>query len=69
MAAAVPPAVDADELALAKQVVTQTAQQLQVTELYLHTSALLVLASCVVAGGRLPPKLNCVIQNLMAGAV
>lgn len=39
----------------------------QVTELYYHTSALLVLASAVVASGRLPPKLNCVIQNLMAG--
>lgn len=40
---------------------------LQATELYFHTSALLVLASTVVAGGRLPPKLNCVLQNLMAG--
>jgi hypothetical protein len=36
-------------------------------EHYLHTSACLVLASVVVASGRLPPKLNCVIQNLMAG--
>lgn len=39
----------------------------QVTEVYYHTSSLLVLASTVVAGGRLPAKLNCVIQNLMAG--
>jgi hypothetical protein len=39
----------------------------QATESYLHTSALLVLASAVVAGGRLPAKLNCVLQNLMAG--
>lgn len=39
----------------------------QLTELYFHTSALLVLASTVVVSGRLPPKLNCVIQNLMAG--
>jgi hypothetical protein len=40
---------------------------LQLMEHYLHTSACLVLASVVVASGRLPPKLNCVIQNLMAG--
>jgi hypothetical protein len=39
----------------------------QLMEHYLHTSACLVLASVVVASGRLPPKLNCVIQNLMAG--
>lgn len=55
------------EVELAKQVVAQTVQQLQAAELYLHTSVLLVLASAVVAGGRLPAKLNCVLQNLMAG--
>jgi TATA-binding protein-associated factor len=67
MAAAVPPQVDAGDVAAAKQTLMQTAQQLQATELYLHTSVLLVLAAVVVASGRLPTKLNCVIQNLMAG--
>lgn len=36
-------------------------------EMYLHTSACLVLASTIVASGRLPAKLNSIIQNLMAG--
>lgn len=39
----------------------------QLMEQYLHTSACLALASAVIASGRLPAKLNCVIQNLMAG--
>jgi len=40
---------------------------LQLLEQYLHTSVCLVLAAAVVASGRLPAKLNSVIQNLMAG--
>ena len=44
-----------------------TVPYLQATELYYHRSALLVLASTVVAGGRLPPKLNCVRQHHFTG--
>lgn len=36
-------------------------------ETYLHTSVCLVLAAAVIASGRLPAKLNVLIQNLMAG--
>lgn len=67
MLAAVPAAVDTGDVRTAKAIVQATAAELQATELYHHTSALLALASAVVAGGRLPPKLNCVLQNLMAG--
>ncbi|KAF6253887.1 SNF2 family N-terminal domain-containing protein [Scenedesmus sp. NREL 46B-D3] len=67
MAASVPAAADGGEAGVAKQTVLATAQHLQLLEHYLHTSACLVLAAVVVASGRLPAKLNCVIQNLMAG--
>ncbi|WIA33345.1 hypothetical protein OEZ86_006482 [Tetradesmus obliquus] len=67
MACSVPAAADTAEVGVAKQTVLATAQHLQLMEAYLHASACLVLASVVVASGRLPPKLNCVIQNLMAG--
>jgi TATA-binding protein-associated factor len=65
LAAQVPQGAPA-ELALAAQALAATAAVLQTSEALLHTSAAAAAAAAVVRLASLPPKLNCLIQPLVA---
>ncbi len=55
------------ELALAQQALHTTASLLQASEAMLHTSVAAALAIAAVSVASLPPKLNTIIQPLVAG--
>ncbi|KAL4458077.1 hypothetical protein ABPG75_012942 [Micractinium tetrahymenae] len=66
LAAQVPAAGGPAELVLAQQALQATASLLQATEALLHTSVGAALAVAAVSIASLPPKLNTIIQPLVA---